>query len=83
MVLGTLLIGSGATVLVVSAIPAIAGFGITGITSGSLAAALQASIGNVAAGGLFAKLTSLGAQGYFVSGSISGAVSTIGGILVL
>lgn len=39
------------------------GFGYIGISSGSIAAGIQSQIGNVVAGSLFAKLTSLGMTG--------------------
>ncbi|XP_011705007.1 PREDICTED: interferon alpha-inducible protein 27-like protein 2B [Wasmannia auropunctata] len=39
------------------------GFGLAGISAGSIAASWQASIGAVAAGSLFATLQSLGASG--------------------
>ncbi|ODN90789.1 hypothetical protein L198_06106 [Cryptococcus wingfieldii CBS 7118] len=39
------------------------GFGAAGVTAGSLAASIQAGIGNVAAGSLFAFLQSAGAGG--------------------
>ncbi|KAL8670056.1 MAG: hypothetical protein Q9168_005389 [Polycauliona sp. 1 TL-2023] len=50
------------------AVPALgaAGFGSTGIVSGSIAASQQAAIGNVAARGLFATLQSAAAGGYGV-----------------
>ena len=45
-------------------LPAI-GFGTGGVMAGSVAAAAQSAIGNVAAGSLFATLQSLGAVGGF------------------
>ena len=39
------------------------GFGAVGVTEGSVAAAWQASIGNVAAGSIFSILTSIGMAG--------------------
>lgn len=42
------------------------GFDCGGVVSGTIASAWQSSIGNVAAGSLFATLTSLGMNGYGV-----------------
>lgn len=55
--------GFAAAVLAVKILPLI-GFDVTGIAAGTLAAAWHSSIGNVAAGSIFATLTSLGATGY-------------------
>jgi hypothetical protein len=44
-----------------------AGFGITGVAGGSIAAWIQSATGNVGAGSLFAGLQSFGATGGFVS----------------
>ena len=49
------------------------GFGTAGIVGGSIAAGIQ-SIGNVAAGSLFATLTSLGMTGVFASTVAVGAI---------
>lgn len=58
------------------------GFGLAGITSGSLAASWQASIGSVTAGSLFAILQSLGASGLGIvlfgsTGAALGLLSSI------
>ena len=48
-------------------IPMAIGFGTTGIVAGSIAAAIQGSIGAVTAGSTFATMTSLGMTGVFSS----------------
>ena len=48
------------------------GFGTAGVVAGSAAA-----IGNVAAGSLFATMTSLGMQGIFAGTAIGGGISTV------
>ena len=77
MLLGTA-IGSGtgvgvptATYMVIHAL----GFGVAGITKGSIAAGIHSMIGNVPAGGVFAKLQSLGVVGF--------SWTTIAGITIL
>jgi hypothetical protein len=59
----------------------LAGFGAAGIVGGSVAAGIQSSIGNVAAGGLFAMMQSLGATGTFAAMTTGGLV-TAGGAAV-
>ena len=54
-----------------------AGFGVTGIVAGSLAAETQAAIGNVVGGSIFATLQAAGA-----SGAIA-ALTTVGGLAAL
>ena len=49
-----------------------AGFGITGIVGGSIAASIQSAIGNVAAGSYFAGLQSFGASGGFLTMILTG-----------
>jgi len=63
------------TTAVTGTLSTIAGFTPTGVTSGSVAAAIQSIIGNVIAVSLFAILQSLGASGVF------GAMSIIGGLV--
>ena len=46
------------------------GFGTAGVVAGTAAAATQAAIGNVAAGSLFATMTSLGMQGILTGTAI-------------
>lgn len=75
-----LMVGStaGFGVLGALALPLI-GFGIAGVTGGSIAAAWQSSIGAVAAGSLFATLQSLGATGMgtVLFGSIGSALGLL------
>ncbi len=42
------------------------GFGVQGVSAGSIAAYIQSILGNVKAGSLFAKLTSAGMTGSFL-----------------
>ena len=65
--------GCGAATAAVCAAPMLVGFGTGGIAAGSLAAAWQATIGNVAAGSAFATLQSLGATGTLATGAYGGA----------
>ena len=71
---------TGGIVLVVGAFPILMGFGTAGIVGGSVAAGIQAMIGNVAAGSLFAVCTSLGMTGVFASTAAVGAILGIGGL---
>ena len=50
------------------------GFGTAGIAAGSVAAATQATIGNVAAGSVFSTLTSWGMTGVFTTATYGGGV---------
>lgn len=61
------------------------GFGSSGIVAGSAAAAMQSTIGNVAAGSAFATLQSLGASGTFVAvGTLGAGAAGVGaGLLAL
>ncbi|KAF5843555.1 hypothetical protein DUNSADRAFT_12817 [Dunaliella salina] len=72
-----LAVGGGAALLTALGGPLVlglAGFGSAGIVAGSAAAAWQASIGNVAAGSLFALLQSCGAAGIgAVAPTVAGA----------
>ena len=74
--LSGILIGTGAILTV----PTLLGFGSAGIVAGSVAAATQAAIGNVAAGSLFATMTSLGMTGVLSTLSLTGAGSIVAGI---
>mmetsp|Transcript_17087 Transcript_17087/g.27277 ORF Transcript_17087/g.27277 Transcript_17087/m.27277 type:complete len:205 (-) Transcript_17087:6-620(-) len=59
---------------------ALAGFSTAGIVGGSIAAASQASIGNIAAGSLFAMLQSAGATGAIASATSAGiGTAVVGG----
>ena len=75
MILGGSLIaagGLGATLF---------GFGTAGVAAGSLAAATQAAIGNVAAGSLFSTLTSLGMTGSLITTTVGGGITAAIGVL--
>ena len=52
--------------IVASAATSIVGFTSSGVAAGSLAAGLQASVGNVAAGSLFAGMQTIGATGAII-----------------
>ena len=67
-----LLIVGGFSATAVALTPIALGFGITGVASGTVAALWQASIGNVAAGSLFAHITS------FIMGGTATTVATTG-----
>ena len=56
------------------------GFGPIGIVGGSIAAGIQAGIGNVVAGSAFAIMTSLGMTGVFATTAAVGAVLGAGGL---
>ena len=74
--LSGILIGAGAILTV----PTLLGFGATGVVAGSAAAAIQAAIGNVAAGSTFATMTSLGMTGVLSTLSFTGVGSIAAGI---
>ncbi len=57
------------------------GFGTAGVAAGSLAAAAQATIGNVAAGSLFSTLTSLGMTGTLITTTVGGGITAAIGAL--
>ena len=69
----------GLTLLVFGTLPILTGFGILGISGGSLAAFFQSIIGNVSAGSFFAGMTSLGMKGFFAKiATTGGAMAIIG-----
>ena len=70
----------GGVVAVAAVAPIALGFGTGGIVAGSIAAGIQAGIGNVAAGSLFASMTSLGMTGFFTSTATAGAIVGTGGL---
>ena len=74
--LSGILIGAGAILTV----PTLLGFGSAGVVAGSAAAAIQAAIGNVAAGSTFATMTSLGMTGVLSTLSSTGVGSIVAGI---
>ena len=57
------------------------GFGTAGVVAGSLAAGTQAAIGNVAAGSLFATLTSWGMTGALTTTAAGGGITTALGVI--
>jgi len=59
-------------------LPAV-GFSASGVVAGSMAAAWQASIGNVVAGSLFASFQSIGAVGIGLKGAAAGATGAAAG----
>ena len=61
-------------------LPMLAGFGIIGIKASSIAAGIQAGIGNVVAGSWFAIMTSLGMTGVFATTAAVGAIIGGGGL---
>lgn len=80
-VIGKALIIGGAVVALPCLALTIAGFGAAGIVGGSIAAATQSAIGNVAAGSLFATLQSVGATGLLVNGAAAGGVAAAAGAI--
>jgi len=77
--IGTAAAITGGVIAGISLFPIILGFGTTGIVAGSVAAGIQAAIGNVAAGSLFAVSTSLGMTGAFATTSAAGTALGLGG----
>ena len=73
---------TGGVILGIALIPITMGFGTTGIVAGSIAAGIQASIGNVVAGSAFAVCTSLGMTGVFSTSAVVGAILGSGGLAV-
>ena len=71
---------TGGVIAGVALLPITLGFGTAGIVGGSIAAGIQAAIGNVAAGSLFAVCTSLGMTGVFASTAAVGAILGVGGL---
>ena len=71
---------TGGVIAGVALLPMTLGFGTAGIVGGSVAAGIQAAIGNVAAGSLFAVCTSLGMSGVFASTAVVGAILGAGGL---
>jgi len=72
---------TGGVIAGAALLPITLGFGTAGIVGGSIAAGIQAAIGNVAAGSLFAASTSLGMTGAFASTSAVGTILGAGGSL--
>ncbi|KAM7216266.1 hypothetical protein V8F06_008385 [Rhypophila decipiens] len=68
-----------APALVTAPLLGLAGFGSSGIVGGSMAAGIQAGIGNVVAGSTFATLTSAGMGGYGAA-AVAAAGQAVGGM---
>ena len=71
---------TGGAILLGGGLPMLAGFGIIGIKASSIAAGIQAGIGNVVAGSWFAIMTSLGMTGVFATTATVGAIIGTGGL---
>ena len=65
---------TGGVIAGVALLPITLGFGTAGIVGGSIAAGIQAAIGNVAAGSIFAVFTSLGTSGVFATTAAVGEI---------
>jgi hypothetical protein len=72
---------TGGVISGVALFPITLGFGGAGIVAGSVAAGIQATIGNVAAGSVFAYCTSLGMTGVFASSASVGTILGAGGLV--
>ena len=72
---------TGGVIAGIGLLPITLGFGSTGIVAGSVAAGVQSMIGNVAAGSVFAGLTSLGMTGTFTTMTGVGTAIGAGGLL--
>ena len=81
--MATLLLFGGLSALGLGIGGTLLGFGTAGIAAGSVAAAIQATIGNVAAGSIFAILTSLGMKGIIAGTAAGGGVLSALGALLL
>ena len=84
--LGTIAMIGGGAIAAAGLVPIALGFGTVGIMAGSVAAAIQSSIGAVTAGSTFATMTSLGMTGVFstlagVWTAITGTGATIGALI--
>lgn len=71
-----MIVGAGASVVSAPIILASAGFAAAGVTVGSLAATWQASVGTIAAGGVYASLQSAAMGGLGATGAMSLAGAT-------
>ena len=76
--LGTIAMIGGGAIAAAGFIPIVIGFGTEGVVAGSVAAATQSSIGAVAAGSMFATMTSLWMTGVF--STLAGVGSAITGV---
>ena len=66
------LIVAGTVITAIGLAPIVLGFGTVGVGAATTAAAIQSSIGSVAAGSWFATMTSLGMKGAFVKTTLAG-----------
>jgi len=71
---------AGGVIAGIALLPITLGFGGAGIVAGSAAAGIQAAIGSVSAGSIFAICTSLGMTGVFASSAAVGAILGAGGL---
>jgi len=81
-ILGKSLLVGGVVIAVGASIPIILGFGTAGVASGSIAAGIQSTIGNVAAGSLFAITQSAAASGTFVTAAVCGGAAAGTGAII-
>ncbi len=81
-ILGKSLLIGGIVVAVGASIPIILGFGTAGVAAGSVAAGIQSTIGNVAAGSLFAITQSAAASGTFVTAAVCGGAAAGTGVVI-
>ena len=79
--MATILLAAGGIATALGLGSTLFGFGTAGVISGTAAAATQATIGNVAAGSLFATMTSLGMQGILAGTAIGGGITTVLGAI--
>ena len=79
--MATLLILGGSLVAASGLGATLFGFGAAGVAAGSLAAATQATVGNVAPGSIFALLTSWGMTGTLTTTAAGGGATAIAGAI--
>ena len=80
--MATILLAAGGIATALGLGSTLFGFGTAGVVAGTAAAATQAAIGNVAAGTIFATMTSLGMQGILAGTAIGGGITTALGAIV-
>ena len=80
--MATILLAAGGIATALGLGSTLFGFGAAGVVAGTAAAATQAAIGNVAAGSIFATMTSLGMQGILAGTAIGGGITTALGAIV-
>ena len=79
--MATILLAAGGIATALGLGSTLFGFGTAGVIAGTAAASTQATIGNVAAGTLFATMTSLGMQGILAGTAIGGGITTVLGTI--